>query len=826
MSKQVMVDLVQTSDPVQGYQGLLKLKEITEEAYMNKLKEAAPYSLSHFVEYITPDEPPARHHNWLCKKLEQVEQREITNLLISMPPGFAKALALDTKVPTPTGIKTIQELQVGDDVFSTNGNPVRITNKSEVFTNNRCFKVHTSDGRSVVCDAAHLWNVKLFFKSTEFENITAIELYQRQVDGRPNPILPKIKGPKYDRTYLGLPAYILGAWLCTESRRPTEIEVPLDRAKKTLGKVNFYHRHINRYVKAALHYTEQKATTAVYKLAGITRILDVYDLTQDPHIPDEYMTACYSDRYKLFEAFIDSKAVNEPDGTTHLTLFNERVAKDFRKLCFSLGASCKITHITPIEGLRRESWKLNVVYRKKAYNASNPTTVYHDNNPVTIYLEEVDSVPTQCIKVDSDDGLFLVEDYIPTHNTKFCSRYFPAWFLGRNPFELYLQGGHTASFVASEFGKVTRNIVRNPLYANVFPETVVGTGSPELWELTNGRGKYIAKGVGEGISGYRANVGGIDDPYASRQHAESPLQRKKVRDWFFSDFLNRLLPNSSAFVIATRWHPDDLIGELEEMTKKGDIEPWETINLPAVIETDEDAALCPFGRKIGDGLWPEYYTNEMMLNKKAQMPARDWNSLFQGKPVDEEGNLLQLDQLTRYEEKPDRSNVRRVTVSVDSASKAKERNDYTVLTVWYEDVDRKHYLIDVIRKRVKYTELENLINDTAADYGAHAIIIEDMGSGIQYIQRTEDGQNNPPCPVVPIKTNNKSKEFRFDGVLPMIVSGNAVFPEQALWLAEFERELMGFPTADYDDQVDSTSQYLNWVSPLRRLGSKKMTTHS
>lgn len=824
MSKSILVDLVQTSDVVQGYKGVVRLREITTKAYMDKLKEAAPYSLSHFVEYITPDEPPARHHNWLCKKLEQVEQREITNLLISMPPGFAKALALDTEVPTPEGPKTIEDLQVGDEVFSVDGQPVRITNKSEVFTNNRCFKVTTSDGRSVVCDADHLWNVKTYFKFEEFENITALELYERQVAGRPNPILPRIKAPKYERKYLGLPPYILGAWLVTKNRSKISIEVPTDRSRRVFSRVNQYHRHINKHVRCPDNYTKHTSTTSIYSVAGLKRILELYDLINDPRIPDEFERACYADRAALFDAIVDIKAVNEPDGTTHLSLDDEKIAKDFRRLCFSLGVSCTITHLKEIEGLREESWKLNIVYRKKAFNSTNPTTTYCDNNPVTIYLEEVESVPTQCIKIDSDDGLFLVGEHIPTHNTKFCSRYFPAWYLGRNENHIYLQGGHTSSFCTSEFGKVTRGIVRNPLYANVFPDSVVGTGSPENWKLSNGRGGYVTKGVGEAISGFRGNCGGVDDPFASRAHAESPLIRQKVSDWFFADFLNRFLPNSPVFVIATRWHPDDLIGRLEDMTKKGEIEPWETINLPAVIETDEDAEACPFGRKIGDGLWPEYYTNEMMLNRKATIPARDWNSLFQGKPVDEEGNLLQLDQLTRYEEVPDKKTIRRITVSVDSASKAKERNDYTVLTVWYEDVNRRHYLIDVIRRRVKYTELECLINDTAADYGAHAIIIEDMGSGIQYIQRTEDGQNNPPCPVIAIKTNNKSKEFRFDGVIPMIVVGNAVFPVSALWLAEFERELMAFPTGNYDDQVDSTSQYLNWVSPLRRLGSKKMNS--
>ena len=37
-----------------------------------------------------------------------------------------------------------------------------------------------------------------------------------------------------------------------------------------------------------------------------------------------------------------------------------------------------------------------------------------------------------------------------------------------------------------------------------------------------------------------------------------------------------------------------------------------------------------------------------------------------------------------------------------------------------------------------------------------------------------------------------------------------LLPLEAPWLAEFRRELQGFPRGRYDDQVDSFSQFLNW----------------
>ena len=171
-------------------------------------------------------------------------------------------------------------------------------------------------------------------------------------------------------------------------------------------------------------------------------------------------------------------------------------------------------------------------------------------------------------------------------------------------------------------------------------------------------------------------------------------------------------------------------------------------------------------------------------------------------------------------------NIRRIVVSVDSASKTNERNDYTAITVWVEDAFRKHYLVDVIRKRMEFPELCEVINDTVHKWNrlvpgtsVSAILVEDKGSGTQYIQTH---RSSAPAPVIAIEVGQTSKEFRFDGVLPMFEAGEVLFPRTAGWLPAYEQELLGFPTGSYDDQVDSTSQYLAWARSRKVGGTKKL----
>lgn len=422
--------------------------------------------------------------------------------------------------------------------------------------------------------------------------------------------------------------------------------------------------------------------------------------------------------------------------------------------------------------------------------------------------------------------------------TKFCSRYFPAWCLGRNSGHRYLQGGHSQAFAENEFGKHVRDIIADDRFRNVFPDVSLDPRSTAAgnWKLRQARGGYVTKGVGQALAGYRGHIGGVDDPFGTREDAESEVIRKKVHDWFFADFRTRFLPNSPIFIVATRWHPDDLIGRVEQMHKQGRGIPWRIININALIEDEQEAADDPLGRDIGEAMWPMYDDEKPAfgvteLNDiRATLPERDWFALYKGRPRNAEGNVVKLSWFRRYQSLPRnvtdqngrviKRGIKRVTLSVDCANKAKARNNYTVIGVWIEDLNGLHYLAHVVRKKVEYVELKKLINDTAEQWEANAILVEDKGNGTAYIQEC---QGKAPAPIIAVQPEGEGdKEFRFDAVTPMIEGGEVLIPEQAMWLGDYEAELLEFPNSQYDDQVDMTSQYLSRVKKKRKYGTTKL----
>ena len=81
------------------------------------------------------------------------------------------------------------------------------------------------------------------------------------------------------------------------------------------------------------------------------------------------------------------------------------------------------------------------------------------------------------------------------------SRHTPAWVLGRHPDWEIIAASHTSSLSLS-FSRYLRDVMRDPAYTAVFPETLLDSSSQsvENWNLTKGGG-YMAAGVGTGITG-------------------------------------------------------------------------------------------------------------------------------------------------------------------------------------------------------------------------------------------------------------------------------------------------------------------------------------
>lgn len=68
-----------------------------------------------------------------------------------------KAIWVDTRIPTPSGWKILNDIHPGDYVFGDDGNPALVTWESSIQYNRPCMKVVFDDGTEIIADAEHEW---------------------------------------------------------------------------------------------------------------------------------------------------------------------------------------------------------------------------------------------------------------------------------------------------------------------------------------------------------------------------------------------------------------------------------------------------------------------------------------------------------------------------------------------------------------------------------------------------------------------------------------------------------------------------------------------
>ena len=409
--------------------------------------------------------------------------------------------------------------------------------------------------------------------------------------------------------------------------------------------------------------------------------------------------------------------------------------------------------------------------------------------------QEAEHLKELAIKLEAVEGgkIKRLMVFMPPRHGKseIASIRFPAWCYGKNP-QYQIIGCSYAEGLAYSFSYAIRETISSPSYQRLWARELDKAGAVR-WQIAgkeNKRDSYIAAGVGGGITGEGGDFLLIDDPVKNAEEAESQVYRDKVWEWYTTTARTRLQPNGAIILIMTRWHKDDLAGRLLEQARLDpQADQWEILHLKAI----ED----------GQALWAEKYDLAALENIRASIGGRSFAALYQGEPTVAEGNIIKREWWKYYSIRP---SFTRIIHSWDTAFKKGSSNDYSVCTVWGE-TQSGYYLLDVWRARVEFPELKRVaitLNDR--DHPS-AVLIEDRASGQSLIQEI---MRDSKLPVIAIKVDT-DKETRVNAISPLIEAGRVFLPESAPWLHDYIEELSAFPNGDHDDQVDSTSQALNWM---------------
>ncbi|VVS95959.1 phage terminase large subunit [Erythrobacter sp. EC-HK427] len=417
----------------------------------------------------------------------------------------------------------------------------------------------------------------------------------------------------------------------------------------------------------------------------------------------------------------------------------------------------------------------------------------------------IDAIIHQLDRLIAGENRKLIVTMPPRHlKSRILSVAWVAWMLGHNPALSFLcisYGQDLADDMATDCLK----IMDARWYRRAFPAFSLSSRAVSHLRTRAG-GRRMATSVEGKTTGFGADIIVVDDPMKA-QDLTSPKARASAARWYDDTLSQRLNDQLSGRIIVTmqRLHEGDLVGVLRQRPE------WFELRLPAIAEKDELIPLTrgrQYQRREGCALHPARQPLSLLLERKAANPFV-FASQLQQNPVPEVGNLIEAGWLKTWDEATVPHGQGQVVMSLDTASKDNPFNDYSAF-ITARIVGKSVYIMDVCRKRLQFPGLKAKTIELARTHGVQALLIEDAASGQQLVQvlRAEE-PCGVPSPIARRPAGDKIS--RVMGSSAMIEAGRLFLPDEAHWLPEFKTELLGFPAARHDDQVDALSQLLLWV---------------
>lgn len=280
--------------------------------------------------------------------------------------GAGKAHPYDEKVYTPDGLKRWGDIKVGDTLFGEDGKPTKVIDIpfDDVAS---IYKVTLSDGRFVECSEGHLW--KVYSRSDDKSVVkSTIELFESN----------------------DLSNYII----------------------QTCGGVDFKFNRtdINPYkYGAATFYCDAK------------------------HIDDNYKYNISPVRLNVIKGILDTNYTEiEDGGIIKLPIPYKQLSDDIVFMLRSLGEICSCEYV---KNLRIGNYTFQhgymiIIYphrclfglKSKIYKWSESARITNDDSWKRLFvgisnIEYIGEKKAKCVTVDSDSHLYLINDFIVTHNS-------------------------------------------------------------------------------------------------------------------------------------------------------------------------------------------------------------------------------------------------------------------------------------------------------------------------------------------------------------------------------------------------------------------------
>ena len=382
-------------------------------------------------------------------------------------PGVGKALPLDTRILMADGsYKRMGDISVGDKLASVDGEPSEVYGIAPQGTR-PVYLVTFADGRSEEADEDHLWKVgskyfdgdKTRIMSTKeiLRHLTKAQRYAKHL------WVETISG-EFGNTLPFMDPYTLGVLLgdgcLVDSARFTTMDAEVAERVQSNLLAGYRFTVQQKQGTSAKDYSivradDNEETSSTYLNTLRSRNL-MGKLSKDKFIPAECFLWNKANRLELLRGLMDSdgtvnlskgKQANKGkivSGTPSFGSSSRQLFEDVVRLTRSLGGKAKEQKVKKTTHL--DHYRATLITKENVFNLERKArlvTAYTTHNPNYLRIETIKYVadkPTQCIGVTHRSKLFIVGEYIPTHNSSaiaFMSH--NAWKCGFSPLVLTME---------------------------------------------------------------------------------------------------------------------------------------------------------------------------------------------------------------------------------------------------------------------------------------------------------------------------------------------------------------------------------------------------
>lgn len=419
--------------------------DYTEEMLdeLEKCKADPIYFIENYVYIQSKGEPVLfKPYDYQIEMIRNFQNYENNVMLTSRQMG--KLLIQSTPILTPTGFKTMGEVQEGDTIFGADGKPTKIIFKTPATPDLVLYDIKFSNGETITACEDHLWtvsNVDLQRRASGPQNVTLstkelIPMYDKFISrAKPSRIfIEHCDTVEFQYKETINDPYMLGLWLGDGTSSNTNLT----------SSYSDYVVYKNILKERISEYKENRFSGKDNGNSKLGLDIKTENLRNNKHIPDAYKFNSVDVRLSVIQGMMDTDGTCDKNGAYQQYFSSSKtLIDDFRFILSSLGIKSTIVEqknkkYTMPDGEVRYSKKIN-------YRVQFKTTKYdmfrlprkldlqylkmdeHKKNK-RIYIESIVLSESKevghCIQVDNEDHLFLCGNtLIPTHNTTCAAGY-------------------------------------------------------------------------------------------------------------------------------------------------------------------------------------------------------------------------------------------------------------------------------------------------------------------------------------------------------------------------------------------------------------------